>query len=298
MNETIPYLGQTLSLLAAVTWAFAVILFKKSGETVHPIALNLFKNLLAVVLFLPTLWIFGGALTHPVPANEYLLFMLSGVLGIGIGDTLFFKSLNRIGAGLSAIVICLYSPFIIGLSYLWLGERLAASQAMGALMIIAAVLLTTRLKDTQRIGRADLLWGIIWGVLATASMAVGIVMIKPWLVRAPLLWAIEIRLVGGIMSLVLITLFHPSRQKILASLLIPGGRIYTVSGAFVGAYLAMLVWLAGMKLTQVSIASALNQTSTLFVFLFAALFLREPITWRRTVTIIMAVSGAFLVIFG
>jgi drug/metabolite transporter (DMT)-like permease len=298
MSETTPYLGQTLSLLAAVTWAFAVILFKKSGETVQPIALNLFKNLLAVTLFLPTLWIFGGSLTRQVPTNQYLLFLLSGVLGIGIGDTLFFKSLNRIGAGLSAIVICLYSPFIIGLSFLWLGERLAALQAVGALMIIAAVLLTTRVKDTQRIGRADLLWGILWGVLATAAMAVGIVMIKPWLIRVSLLWAIEIRLLGGIMSLALIVLFHPSRKKILSSLLLPGGRIYTVSGSFVGAYLAMLVWLAGMKLTQVSIASALNQTSTLFVFLFAALFLREPITGRRTVTIILAVSGAFLVIFG
>ena len=172
MNETIPYLGQVLSLLAAVTWASAVILFKKSGETVHPIALNLFKNLLALILFLPTLWISGGTLMRQVPAWEYFLFMLSGVLGIGIGDTLFLKSLNRIGAGLSAIVICLYSPFIIGLSYLWLGEKLAALQAVGALMIIAAVLLTTRVKDTRRIGRTDLLWGILWGVLATAAMAV------------------------------------------------------------------------------------------------------------------------------
>jgi len=298
MNETISYLGQVLSLLAAVTWASAVILFKKSGETVHPIALNLFKNLLAFVLFLPTLWIFGGTLTRQVPAWEYFLFILSGILGIGIGDTLFFKSLNRIGAGLSAIVICLYSPFIIGLSYLWLGEKLAALQAVGALMIIAAVLLTTRVKDTRRIGRTDLLWGILWGILATAAMAVGIVMIKPYLVQAPLLWAIEIRLLGGITSLILIALFHPSRQKIMASLLIPSGRVFTVSGSFVGAYLAMLVWLAGMKLIQVSIASALNQTSTFFVFLFAALFLREPITLRRTVTIILAVCGAFLVIFG
>jgi drug/metabolite transporter (DMT)-like permease len=298
MNETIPYLGEILSVLAAVTWAFAVILFKKSGETVHPIALNIFKNLLGMVLFLPTLWFFGQPLVRQVPLGEYSLLMLSGVLGIGIGDTLFFKSLNRIGAGLSAIVVCMYSPFIIGLAVILLGERLTIFQAIGALIIISAVLLTTRAKHGKKISRVDLLFGIIWGVLATAAMAVGIVMIKPLLGKNPVLWSIEIRLIGGMVSLLLITFFHPSRRKVISSLLSAGSWIYTVSGSFVGTYLAMLVWLAGMKFTQVSIASALNQTSTVFVFVFAAIFLHEPITLRRTAAILLAVSGAGLIFLG
>ena len=298
MNETIPYLGEILSLLAAITWAFAVILFKKSGETVHPVALNIFKNLLGMVLFLPTLWFFGQPLVRQVPLGEYSLLMLSGVLGIGIGDTLFFKSLNRIGAGLSAIVVCMYSPFIIGLSVIWLGERLTIFQAIGALIIISAVLLTTRAKHGEKVSRVDLLFGIIWGVLATAAMAVGIVMIKPLLGKSPVLWSIEIRLIGGMVSLTLITLFHPSRRKIISSLLSARNWIYTVGGSFVGTYLAMLVWLAGMKFTQASIASALNQTSTVFVFVFAAIFLHEPITLRRTAAILLAVSGACLIFLG
>ena len=106
LNLTFPYLGQSLALMTAIVWACAVILFKKSGETVHPIALNLFKNILALVLFLPTLWIFGETLFRPAPAGEYLLLMFSGILGIGVGDTLFFKSLNRVGAGSSSPRCC------------------------------------------------------------------------------------------------------------------------------------------------------------------------------------------------
>jgi drug/metabolite transporter (DMT)-like permease len=298
MHETIPYLGQILSLLAAVTWAFAVILFKKSGETVHPIALNLFKNLLAIGLFLPTLWIFKEPLVRQVPLSEYLLLILSGVLGIGIGDTLFFKSLNRIGAGLSAIVVCMYSPFIIGLSILCIGEKLTSAQAVGALIIISAVLLTTRARHGEGVRRADLLMGILWGVTATGAMAIGVVMIKPLLARTPLLWAIELRLIGGMASLALITLLHPQRGNIMTTLLSPGSWIYTLSGSLVGSYLAMLVWLAGMKFTLASIASALNQTSTLFVFVFAAIFLHEPITPRRIAAITLAVSGALLIFLG
>jgi len=296
--ETFPYFGQVLALLTAVIWALAVILFKKSGETFHPLGLNVFKNVLALVLFLPTIWLMNQPLIHPVPIREYLLLIISGVLGIGIGDTFFFRSLNRMGAGLSAIVVCLYSPFIIGLSVLWLGEKLTALQALGALIIVSAVLLTARFHRAEKIERRDLLWGILWGVLSTAATAVGIVMIKPLLERSPLLWALEIRLFGGLLSLLLVALFFPAARRSLASLSSPKGRLYLVGGAFVGTYLAMLAWLAGMKYAPASIASALNETSTIFVFILAALFLHEPINIRRILAILLAFSGAVLVFLG
>lgn len=298
MNETIPYLGQTLALLTAVIWAFAVILFKKSGETVHPIALNLFKNLLAIVLFLPTLWMAGVPLVRQIPGSEYSLFMLSGVLGIAIGDTCFFKSLNRLGAGWSAIVACMYSPFMIGLSFLWLGERLTPLHVVGVLLILSSILLTIRLRGREQIKRADLLWGIFWGVMATAVMAIGVMMIKPLLQEAPLLWAVEVRLVAGFVSLAIITPLFPSGRRAISTLFSIRSWIYTVGGSFMGAYLAMLAWLGGMKFTQVSLASALNQTSTIFIFVFAAIFLHEPITLRRTMAILLAVCGVLMIFLG
>jgi drug/metabolite transporter (DMT)-like permease len=60
----------------------------------------------------------------------------------------------------------------------------------------------------------------------------------------------------------------------------------------------MFVWLAGMKYTQASIASALNQTSTIFIFIFAAILLKERITLGRIIGIILAFFGTFLVLFG
>lgn len=298
MDGTIPYIGEALSLLTAILWAFAVILFKKSGETVHPLALNLFKNLLALILILPTMWLFHETLAHNAPPSDYALLLLSGVIGIGIGDTLFFKSLNLLGAGLTAIVDCLYSPSIIGLSILWLGEGLTALQAVGAALVVSAVLTASLERGKSQISRRDLAWGIIWGVLAHAAMAVGIVMIKPLLERSPLLWVTEVRLFGGVMILCIILLFYPTRRAILSSIISRRGWRYTVSGSFVGTYLSMILWLAGMKYTQASIASALNQTSNIFIFILAALLLREPITARRVLGILLAFIGAALVSFG
>jgi len=298
MHTPFPYFGETLSLLTAIVWALAVVLFKKSGETVHPLALNLFKNTFASLLFIPTMLIFKETLFRPVPAMDYILLILSGFIGIGIGDSLFFKSLNLLGAGLSAIVESLYSPFIIALSMLWLGERLTVLQIIGAIMVIAAVLTTIQVRKNRQLERKHLLRGILYGVIATAAMAVGIVMIKPLLNRSPLLWATEVRLLGAAVTLIVITIIHPQRRKIISSLSSKKSWIYMLSGSFLGAYLAMFIWLAGMKYANVSIASALNQTSTLFIFIFASIMLHEAITARKVTALILAVFGAAIVFLG
>jgi len=298
MDGTHAFLGETLALMAAVVWALAVVCFKKSGESVHPIGLNVFKNVLAAVLFVPTAWIFGETLLRQVPGEEYVMFLVSGALGIGISDTLFFKSLNVLGAGRSAIVDCLYSPSIIGLSLIWLGESLGVWEIVGVIMIVSAVLSILVEHQSVPAERSHVILGVLWGVLAMVTMAVGIVMIKPLLERSPLIWATEVRLLGGLAVLAVALFLHPARLVIMKSIGHPQRWGYLVSGSFAGAYLSMVLWLAGMKYTQASTAAALNQTSNIFVFIFAGMLLKEKITLVRTVAIILGVLGALLVTFG
>ena len=292
------HLGETMALATAVVWAFAVILFKKSGEHVHPVALNLFKGVMATALLIPTIYIVGEKLFLDRPAEDYWLLLISGALGIGIADTLFFKSLNLLGAGLSAIVDCLYSPFIIGLSLLWLGESLTMIQTFGATMIVSAVLTTLAEKNNSNISNSNLIWGLFYGILATATMAVGIVMIKPLLNDSPLLWVTEWRIVGGILVVGLVLMFNPKRRSILESLKTSGSKNYTFFGSFIGGYLSMIMWLAGMKYIQASTASALNQTSNIWVFILAAIFLKEPVNKVRLTAIALGVGGLILVTLG
>jgi len=294
----IAYLGEIFAFVTAIVWASAVILFKKSGETVHPVALNFFKNLLAMVLLLPTIYFFEGWIFKGFTGDEIALLLVSGALGIGIADTFFFKSLNLLGAGLSAIVDCLYSPSIIFLAFIWIGERLGMVQLIGVAMIISAVLTISRADRNGNITGRNLLLGILWGALAMFTMAIGIVMIKPLLDRSPLLPLIEIRLFGGGIILALVFLLHPRRREIATPRLTRRGWTYLLAGSFLGAYLSLILWLAGMKYTQASIAAALNQTSNIFIFILAAIFLKEPITKRRVVGIILGVAGAFIVTFG
>ncbi|MBN1756066.1 DMT family transporter [bacterium] len=297
--ENIAYIGELLSLITAAFWAFAVILFTKSGETVHPLGLNLFKNTLAFVLILVTLAIFKVPLFRPdVAACDYLLLMLSGAIGIGLGDTLFFLCLNLLGAGLTAIINCLYSPFIIALSVIFLGEQLTLLQLFGVAAVIAAILVISLKRGENNIDRRTIFKGLLLGISAMLCMAVGVVIFKPLLDRLPFLWVTEIRLLGGLIALVLIIMGHPAKKRIIRSIMLRKGWPYMLSSSFIGAYLAMLLWLAGMKYTQASVASVLNQTSNVFIVILAFIFLKEKLTYRRILGISIAFIGAVLVSFG
>lgn len=296
--ENIPYIGEILSLLTAVFWAVAVILFKKSGEKVHPLGLNLFKNTMGFLLILVTLVVFKKALFNQVSLADSGLLMLSGAIGIGIGDTLLFACLNLIGAGFTAIVDCLYSPFVIILAVLFLGERLSLLQIFGAVLVVLAVLTVALIRGGHDIDRRDLIRGIILGVLAIMATAIGVVIVKPLLSRIPFLVATEVRMLGALIALILMLFFHPRRRKILSSILDKKSRLYVVAGSFFGAYMAMLFWLGGMKFTQASISSALNQTNSIFIVILAAVWLKEPLNARRIAAVIIAFLGVILVSFG
>ena len=71
-----------------------------------------------------------------------------------------------------------------------------------------------------------------------------------------------------------------------------------IGGSVFATYLGISFWIIGMSLTSVSTASILNQTATIFILIFARLFLKEPLTERRVIAIIIAMMGAFLVIIG
>ncbi|MCP4632156.1 MAG: DMT family transporter [candidate division Zixibacteria bacterium] len=295
--STIPYLGEILAFTTAIVWASAVIFFKKSGETVHPVGLNIFKGILSFTLIMITMWIVGDSLFVEAPAKDYIILLISGVLGIGLADTFFFKSLNLLGAGLSAIVDCLYSPFIISLSIIFLGESLGVLQIIGVVLIVGAVLTATNPQTNPNFIRHDCLWGIFWGASAMAAMAVGIVMVKPMLDYSSLLWVSQIRMIGGLASLGIILLFFPTRKKIIQSVVKVHSWKYMLPGSFLGAYVSLILWMAGFKYTQASIAAALNQTSNIFVFIFAAIFLKETITRQKTIGIVLGVTGVFLLMF-
>jgi len=287
-------IGILCSTGAAFFWAAAVIMFKKGGETFSPMALNLFKGVVTLLLLVPTLWFAGEALFPVRPAHDWVLFCISGFLGITLADTFFFMALKRLGASRWAVVDCLYLPFIIFISTLFLNESIGLKGILGALLVIGAIGADACCGSSVIMSRKDFWMGLVFGVLAVILIAGSVVMVKPLLEETSVLWASFVRLLAGVAGLIVIALIHPDRRLILGALLPSSAWKIVLPASIVGNYMAMLAWLAGFKYTLVSVAAILNQLSTIFTFILAAVFLKEPITLPRLIAIVMAVSGALL----
>jgi drug/metabolite transporter (DMT)-like permease len=289
-------LGKIMALAAAFFWAIGVILFKKSGEKMTPISLNFFKNIIAMALFIPTIFLFKESFFPHQPLVSWLWLGLSGILGITLADTMFFFSLNKLGASLVAVVDTSYTPILLTMSYIFLGERMGLMAFIGAVLITVALLVGSAAKPEPGRTRRDIIIGTIVGVTGMFTMVVGIVIIKDILNRSPLLWATSVRLFfGGIGLIPIVFLNRGRRQNFIKNLKQIQTWKIAVPAAMSGSFLAMLCWVAGLKHTNVSVAGMLNQLSTIFIFILAVIWLKEPVTRKRIAAIILAFAGAMLV---
>jgi drug/metabolite transporter (DMT)-like permease len=307
----LPYFGETCALAAPLAWSIAVILFRVTGRVVPAVVLNLVKSLIAITLFTGTLLWLQVRTPEWIDGSDYALLLVSGAIGVAASDTLFFMCLNRLGAGLQAIVSTAYSPSIIFLSILFLGERLNWMQWLGVALIIVAVLSVVWMRGPRlEIGRRTLLLGALFGVLGSVTQAISVVMIKPLLGELAaeagddpriaiglLVWATSWRLAGGTAAAIALLPLVPSIKEKLSSL--RERRIWPVmiSATIVGTFLSLILWMAGFMWAKASVASALNQTATLFTFVLAAIFLREAVTLLRLAGLLLGVGGVALLTF-
>ncbi len=286
--------GILCSIGAALFWAMAVIMFKMSGDRLSPTALNLYKGIVTLVLLVPTLWIAGVPMFPSCPPGEWLMFGLSGIVGITLADNFFFMALKRLGAGFWAVVDCLYLPFIIAFSSFFLDESIGFKGVVGASLVAMGILAGSYSGKHVDCSRHDFYSGLGLGAVAVSLLAGSIVMIKPLLIKTDILWASFARMLAGVAGLLIISIIHPRRRMIFRVLKPSAVWKIALPGAIVGNYLAVLAWLAGVKYTLVSVAAILNQLATIFTFILAAIFLKEPVTLPRLVAIGLAATGALL----
>lgn len=291
-------LGASFALLCAILWSVAVILFKKSGDNVHPVLLNLVKNTAGLVLMIPTVLLVEGTGALDLAGRDLIILLVSGLLGIGLADAMVLKALKEIGAARVAIVECAYSPFIITFSLLFLGERLNEPKIAGCLLVISAILcvsLPQRAAANAEARPKNLVSGVLWGVLGLFSMAGGIVMVKPVFATVPLFWVITIRLAAGVAASVVIFAVLPNKHELIATLRRVERPGMMAIACVISTYISMMLWVAGFKYNDAAIAAVLNQTSTIFTVILAAVFLKEKMTPRKVLGTALAASGVLMI---
>lgn len=311
-------LGETLSLLSAMVWAVGVILYRQLVRGLPALTLNFNKNLVVLVMLLPLPFVLHGLASPAMPWRDAGLALASGFIGIALADTLYFVALARLGAGSMGVIGNAYSPIVIVLSVLLLGERLNAWQIAGFLLVMAGVLVISQRPqpahavvgepvpppeplplDAHPSAHGERSQAAAFGIGLTAIvlMAVAIVMVKPVLEARLLGWVTLLRVVGAVLGMIVIATLRGE----LRLLRVRGHKIdwkLLILAAFFGQCLSMVLWLGGYKYAPASIAAVLNETSSIFILLLAWWWLREPLGRIGAIGVCLTLPGVALMLMG
>ncbi|BAZ12750.1 hypothetical protein NIES4071_45830 [Calothrix sp. NIES-4071] len=292
------YQGEIAALVAAVLWAFASVVYGRVGAHIPPLHLNLIKGIIAIILLLITIAATGelSLVIAPIPL---CLLLLSGVIGIGLGDTAFLAGINALGARRLLLLETLAPPMTAVFALIFLQERLNANAWCGVLLTILGVAWVISERTEKEITSHLSLRGVVLGLLAAVANALGAVLSRAALANTninPLVAAL-LRLSAATFFLLPLTAWQPKfKTSILSYSKQPRVVAATCFAAFCGTYLGIWLQQTAIKLAPVGIASTLLQTSPIFI-LPLALLTGEKVSLRATAGVVVAIAGIALLFY-
>ncbi|MGC4074690.1 MAG: DMT family transporter [Nibricoccus sp.] len=177
----------TGAFLTTLLFSLSVIFANRSIAALGPMRANLGRLTLAVVV----LGIFAHVFGHGLSSAGLPWFLLSGIIGMGLGDLALYGALPRLGSRLSLLMTqCLAAPIAALAEWLWLDVTLTPAQIAAGIIILAGVALAltprktdlpnntsdTSLPAATRIVPKITWLGLTFGLLSAAGQGLGAVM--------------------------------------------------------------------------------------------------------------------------
>ncbi len=124
------------AFLAAILFSISGICGHRAAKRIGGIEANFWRLTLSALFLAPVSYWAGVGLNSP----SFFWFLLSGVVGIGIGDVAYFLALPKLGPRLSLLLIeCLSAPVAAIIEWLWMGTLLRPAQILFGSLILVGV---------------------------------------------------------------------------------------------------------------------------------------------------------------
>ena len=297
-------IGGIAALISALLWAISAIIFRNLGKSIPPLELNLVKGCLAVGLMIVTTLVLREH-SLQMPIATLVLLIVSGAVGVGIGDTAYFESLNHLGSRFALLLGMLAPPLTGAFAWMFMGEKISITGWLGIVITIAGVAWVISEEQTSEDKmQINYKQGIKFAVIAALAQAIGAVisrytMTAPGVTISALQTAI-IRLLAGIVYLSVLIIFSKKSAFIWLRKDEAGQRASTwklmrmvALVGLLGTYSAVWLQQVSIQFAPVAIAQTLLSTSPLFILPIIALR-GEKLSFRAVGGVIVSLAGIIL----
>jgi len=290
-------LGELAILGSSLVWAFGGVLLSRIYRKVNLMTAGATRCLSASVFFFVLLQFYGGfrALSIVQP-RDILGLALSFIVVLGIGDTLFFLAIKKIGM-VRAMPLAMTFPLLtFVLAAIFLDEYIRLLVVLGAGLILVGVYFLSSSERAALPAAKPSVLGISLALGTALCWAVGTVVLTPVSEHVGPIVGNYVRQLGAaVLFLIVMPKAEGLRQlraltpKELVTLLVAGMVAYGF-----GSFLYMLA----LQRTGASITAVLSATTPLFSTPLSLLLLGEKANRRVVIGTILEVLGVWLVLLG
>jgi len=172
-----------LALAAAFLWAIASLMSVKPAQHLGSFAYSRWRMGCTAVILSSMAWFTGGWTT--VETELVTPMMLSGLIGIFIGDTALFACLNRMGPRQAGLLFSCHAVFSAILGYFLFSESMTSGELVGSALVFSGVLTAIFFgRRGQANNQLEAIKGTVWigvalGITAAICQALGGIIAKP-----------------------------------------------------------------------------------------------------------------------
>ena len=284
-----PGAGELFALSAATCWGVATVLFTLAFRQNRAQDAVLIKNLGGAIALGLLAWILGSDHEGGAPpANNLGWLLFSGVLGLGIGDWLYFVALAHIGVGRTMILTQTIPVATALTAWFTHGEVLSGTQWLGAIFIVSGGWLAESRRERR--GQADKI-GILAALGSVIAFTLGNVTMSEGVSEAGVISGAAWRLAGGAIGIFAICALRGDAGTAFRATTSGKSWRAFLFPSILGTWLGMSFLAGGFKWAKQGVASALAGATPLISIPLAVLFLGEKPGIRGW-------AGACLVVIG
>jgi drug/metabolite transporter (DMT)-like permease len=162
---------------AAVSWAIAPMLYRKALTNAKPVSANIVRCATNAGVMVAILLLLGKASAiAALPATVLVVTVVSGAIGLGIGDTLYLLGLKSVGVARAVPLAATYPLFSLVWATFFLGQPLSFTAVLGAAVILTGIWLLSREKiDENDASKAKLAFmGVVVSLAAAVMWSVSV----------------------------------------------------------------------------------------------------------------------------
>jgi drug/metabolite transporter (DMT)-like permease len=282
-----PAVGALCALGAALAWSVTSLLARTLMPHYGSVTINAIRSGIAGILLVSCVVVIDGpAALVTMSATTFAVLVVSIVVAIGVGDTVFFESSRAIGLGRAMTIATTYPIGAAVLAAALYGERITTTIATGTLLTLSGVALIVGVRTEARPER---LWFGVWtAVVASVAWAVSTVMMKTPLHEIDPLTAQAVRLP---LASALLWLTPWARGAGAALREAGRGPLLRIGVLGVITAASSVLFVASLKYAGVAIGSVLSATAPLFALPLGVMFLGERVSAWTVLGALVAVAG-------